>query len=207
MDVFFYLSYIALWILVLFIAILLVLVYRHFGLLAMGTVEGVKNDGLAIGEAAREIIGSTLQGDLIQWHPKQGTSYLLLFASPSCEACSKIIPTVNYLATHNSGIEVLAVVPGSQESIAILDKKFSVQFNCIAEDGTKIFEDYKVRLTPFAYIIGEDSLIRAKGLCTTASRLQELLVAAEKEDVARLVGPVVMGTGTQSIELMGIKNQ
>ncbi|PZW20539.1 hypothetical protein EI42_05912 [Thermosporothrix hazakensis] len=38
----FYALYFLLWLLVLFLSVLLLLVYRHFGFLALGTVEGVQ---------------------------------------------------------------------------------------------------------------------------------------------------------------------
>jgi hypothetical protein len=58
----FYASYAAVWLLVLVLGMLVLLLYRHFGLMSMGTVEGIQRDGLAVGEVAPPIIGSAPDG-------------------------------------------------------------------------------------------------------------------------------------------------
>jgi len=43
-------SHLALWLLVLVNFVLVLLLYRHFGLMSLGTLEGVQRDGLALGD-------------------------------------------------------------------------------------------------------------------------------------------------------------
>jgi len=80
----FYVSYVAMWVLLIAEGILLLLVYRQFGLAALGTAEGVERDGLAIGEVAPAIRGVTAQGVSIELVPQPGSLYLLMFVSPTC---------------------------------------------------------------------------------------------------------------------------
>ncbi len=51
MSTLFYVSYVALWVLLLTMGVLVLLLYRHFGMMSLGTLEGVQRDGLPIGSA------------------------------------------------------------------------------------------------------------------------------------------------------------
>ncbi len=78
----FYASYGVLWALVLALALLVLVIYRHFGMVALGTLEGVQRDGLPVGEEAREITGVDARGDPFVWAP--GAPTFLLFAASEC---------------------------------------------------------------------------------------------------------------------------
>ncbi len=109
MSAIFYASYVAMWILLLLLGILVLLLYRHFGLVALGTVEGVQRDGLPVGEVAPAITGVTALGETITWPPKQGRSHLLAFVAPDCTPCARILPSINQLAAMNSHIVVTLI--------------------------------------------------------------------------------------------------
>jgi len=55
----FYVSYGALWLLVLVLGVLVLLLYRHFGMMAMGTLEGVQRDGRGDAAGRRRRLGAT----------------------------------------------------------------------------------------------------------------------------------------------------
>ncbi len=56
----FYGSYIVLWILLIVLTVLVLLLYRHFGMMSLGTLEGIQRDGLPLGESASELVGVTM---------------------------------------------------------------------------------------------------------------------------------------------------
>ncbi len=175
----FYVSYIAMWMLLLIEGLLLLLVYRHFGLAALATIEGVQRDGLKVGDSAFPIEGVTAQGEQIQWSPGSGRSCLLAFVSPNCSPCERILPSILQLATANSQLEVTLVVTGPKSLATKLRNKFHLpsSITCLADEGERIHEDYRVRVTPFAFMVGGDGRVCAKGLCDTVERLQALLSA------------------------------
>lgn len=177
----FYASYIALWILMLCIGILVLLVYRHFGLMSLGTVEGVQRDGLAVGEVALPVIGVTDQGEPFDWSPKPGHLYLLAFVSPSCGPCVKILPTILRLAVIANTTEIVLVVDGERERVMRLVERFQPPTSvlCLAENRSGSTQAYRVRVSPFAFMIGKDGRILAKGLCDSTTKLQYLLDAAD----------------------------
>ena len=69
MSTLFYVSYAALWLLLLTIGVLVLLLYRHFGVMSLGTLEGVQRDGLPIGSVAPPISGVTAAGQDTSWQP------------------------------------------------------------------------------------------------------------------------------------------
>ncbi len=182
----FYASYGALWVLTLAIAVLVLLVYRHFGLAALGSLDGVQRDGLAVGDEAREITGIDANGEPFVW--AKGPAFLL-FAASECPPCAEILPSVNRLAeaAPTLGIEVLAIVAGTGESAVLMHQKYGLRFPVVAEDGSPVFESYRVRVTPFGFVIGEDGRVRAKGLCNSPARLHALLQAGGIETAAQVM--------------------
>jgi thiol-disulfide isomerase/thioredoxin len=182
-------SYVALWILVVALAVLVVLMYRHFGMMSMGTLEGVQRDGLPLGTQAPSIGGITADGTDRAWEPKTGRPQLLLFAAPDCEPCATVMPIVNRMATSPAGqnLDFSAVVPGPKAEVVRMTHLYNPPYLTIAEDGSGAFNRFRVRVTPFGFIIGADGRVLAKGLCGDASRLKDLFSAAGLQDLANAV--------------------
>jgi methylamine dehydrogenase accessory protein MauD len=179
-------SYVVLWIVVIVLAVLVVLMYRHFGMMSMGTLEGVQRDGLPVGSMAPTIGGITAEGVDRAWEPKTGKPQLLLFAAPDCEPCATMMPIVNKMARSAAGekLDFSAVVPGPRPEVVRMTQLYNPPYPVIAEDGSGAFNRFRVRVTPFGFIIGADGRVLAKGLCGDASRLKDLLEAAGLEDLA-----------------------
>jgi len=163
----FYVSYIFLWLLVAVLALLLFLVYRHFGVLSLGTLEGVQRDGLPIGENAPEIKGLNVRHELVKWSPQEGHRYLLAFVSPTCAPCQKVIPHLLSFAEQSSNVEIMLIVSGPAVLLEKLVNQYQVPSSvvCITDEGNHTYEDYRVRAIPFAFIVAPDQSICAKTLC------------------------------------------
>ena len=185
MSTLFYVSYVALWVLLLTMGVLVLLLYRHVGVMSLGTLEGVQRDGLAIGSEAPAIGGITAAGQTVSWEPTPGQPQLLLFAAPDCEPCAAVMPHVERLAqTVHGGLGIAAVVPGPREEAARFVDRYRPSFTSLAEDGSGAFSRYRVRVTPFGFVIGGDGRVLAKGLCGDRARLRGLLEAADMGDIA-----------------------
>jgi len=189
----FYVSYVALWLLLLGIGVLLLLLYRHFGVMSLGTLEGVQRDGLPVGAVAPPLGGVTAGGEEAGWEPRRGAVDLLLFVSPDCGPCETLLPVVNRLATDPAaaGLGVTAIVPGPRETVARLDDRYRPTYRSLAEDGSGAFARYRVRVTPFAFVVGGDGRVLAKGLCSDPERLRALLVAGGVDEAAAALGSAV----------------
>ena len=197
MPTLFYVSYAALWILLLTTGVLVLLLYRHFGMMSLGTLEGVQRDGLPVGSIAPPISGVTASGQDTGWQPKRGQPQLLLFAAPDCEPCATVLPHVERLAgAVDDDLGIAAVVPGPRDEVARFVERYRPPFACLAEDGSGAFTRYRVRVTPFGFIIGGDGRVLAKGLCGDQVRLRRLLEAADLPEIAQ-----VLPTPGQPVEI------
>lgn len=193
MSALFYVSYVALWLLLLALGVLVFLLYRHFGLATLGTLEGVQRDGLPVGEEAPSLHGLTDEGRVVNWIPEPGRSGLLVFAATGCAPCAAVLPAVNRLAAwrNGRGLVVTAVVVGSAEDAGQLSREFGLRFPCLAEAESDASARYRVRVTPFAFVIGPDGRVLAKGLCSDPVRLRELLAAAGEDAAAVALEPTI----------------
>ncbi len=188
MPTLFYVSYAALWLLLLTMGVLVLLLYRHFGMMSLGTLEGVQRDGLPIGSVAPGISGVTAAGQDTGWEPTRGQPQLILFAAPDCEPCATVLHHVERLARAvNGDLGIAAVVPGPRDEVARFAERYRPSFPCLAEDGSGAFTRYRVRVTPFGFVVGADGRVLAKGLCGDQVRLRGLLEAAELYDLAQAV--------------------
>jgi thiol-disulfide isomerase/thioredoxin len=155
-------------------------------MMSLGTLEGVQRDGLPIGTVAPPISGVTSSGQDTGWEPRRGQPQLLLFAAPDCEPCATVLPHVERLARAvNGGLGIAAVVPGPRDEVVRFVERYRPTFPSLAEDGSGAFTRYRVRVTPFGFIIGSDGRVLAKGLCGDQVRLRGLLEAADLGELAR----------------------
>jgi hypothetical protein len=188
----FYVSYGAMWVLLLVTATGVFLLFRHFGLVSLGTVEGVQRDGLPVGEPAPGVEVAAGDGRPIRWAPSVSTPTLLLFAASGCDPCELVLPYAAHLTSSNgSDLDVVTIFSGRAENATAMKEQLELPFPCFAEAGGNASNEYRVRVTPFAFVIGDDQRIRAKGLCGTPIRLKELLAAGGLEDTAARLDPLI----------------
>ncbi|HET9849853.1 MAG TPA: TlpA disulfide reductase family protein [Candidatus Dormibacteraeota bacterium] len=202
MSMLFYVSYAALWILLVATALLLLLLYRHFGLMALGTVEGVQRDGLPLGEEAPPLSGVTSDGKNVQWSPLHGPK-VLLFGAPGCGPCAKILPYFNALQGLHRDLDMTVFVAGPAQNAEALMAKYDLSTRCIADDGSDAFGRFRVRVSPFGFVLGADGRIRSKGLCSDAVRFRELLSSGGLENVAHSLDRLASDRTKPLVEMTG----
>jgi methylamine dehydrogenase accessory protein MauD len=183
----FYASYAAMWILLATLSVLMLLLYRHFGLMTMGTMEGVQRDGLAVGEAAPPVSLTREDGATEELAADPSRPTLVVFAATTCAPCEVVMPFVNDLGhAANDGLirlRIASIVAGPPEEAGRFVAKYAPPFSAYAEDGVGVFRLYRVRVTPFAFVLGEDGRVRSKGLCSNIGNLRHLLWSAGLDDV------------------------
>jgi hypothetical protein len=196
MSTAFYVSYGVLWVLVIVLSVLLLLVYRHFGMMALGTIQGVQRDGIPVGEGAPDITATTPSGRELVLKPGSSGPALVVFASPDCEPCSVVLPYLNNFIGRESAPELITLVPGPAATADRLAADYRLIYECYAEDGSGAFDTYRVRVTPFAFVVGRDGTVLSKGLCSEPLMVRDLLAAAGlDEDVVPDTLPLAPGHG------------
>lgn len=210
MPTFFYVSYALLWAVVSLLFGLVLLLYRHVGLQAMGTGAAFQRDGLAIGEKAKTFSGVTPDGTDVVWTPTAGRMTLLLFASLHCEPCRGVLPYAEHLAAVTEGADDFEVVtvtagPGQEAGELLAHIPASI---VLAEDGSGASMDWKVRATPFAFLIGTDGVVHTKGLCNSLETMLALLKGGGAAEFAALLerGSRIVGESPRVYAIDGTRD-
>ena len=175
-------SYIALWAVVLFQGAMIFLLLRQLGLMYLGTAQGIARDGLPVGQRAPDFDVANLEGRSVSLADFRGLPLLLIFGSPTCTPCRHLIPDLNAFAhEQKENLRVLFLSRGEAEDTRRFASEFGVQVPVAVHPDETLPDKYKARVSPFAFLIDGDGIIRAKGLANNRDHLQILLRAANEE--------------------------
>ncbi|HMN37243.1 MAG TPA: methylamine dehydrogenase accessory protein MauD [Hyphomicrobium sp.] len=105
-----------------------------------------------------------------------GTEMLLMFTSPTCPMCDKLLPIVKSLARAEN-IDVMLVSDGAEEEHKTFLSKHKLDglpYIISSEIGIR----FQVGKVPYGVLIDDNGIIKAKGLCNTREHLESLLEAS-----------------------------
>lgn len=141
------------------------------------------DDGPKVGDKAPALLIPSLTGIPIQLGAPYGQASematLLVFVSPTCSACKKLIPHVKRLAERKRDwLRVVFASDGErlahQEFITLAGLQ---EFPYILSDELSIA--YGVSKHPYAVLIGENGTLQAKGLINSREQFARLFAARE----------------------------
>jgi methylamine dehydrogenase accessory protein MauD len=153
---------------VLWIAVLGQLGVLHERVAPMGAL--MTDRGPEVGEMGPAFAVNDIHGKSVEFggrHPA-GLSRLLLFVSPTCPVCKRLLP----IAKSFAGGEKLDVV-------LVGDGELAEQQAMIRDNSPQVGMTYQVGKLPYALLIDEDGVIRAKGLVNSREHLESLVIAKE----------------------------
>lgn len=135
--------------------------------------------GPKIGSAAPLFDVPSLSGANIKLGGPRERSTLLFFLSPTCPVCKKLLPVLRSMRPAEA--EWLDVVlasdgePASHERFVQANNLQSFPYALSTELGVS----FRVSRLPFAVLIDEDGIVRAKGLINNREQLESLFSAKE----------------------------
>ena len=139
----------------------------------------VTDAGPKMGEVAPRFDLTSLQGSMISIGGERPKSQLIYFLSPTCPVCKKLLPVLKSSARAEA--EWLDVVLASDgeatQHLAFYSNAKLQQFPYVLSADLGMV--YRVSRLPYAVLIDEHGVIRAKGLINTREHLESLFNAKE----------------------------
>lgn len=135
--------------------------------------------GPKIGSAAPRFDLTTLGGSRLILGGASARSTLLFFLSPTCPVCKKLLPVLRSIRmAEGDWLDVVLASDGEvtqhQRFVGTHDL---AQFPYLL--STDLGMTFRVSRLPFAVLIGEDGIIKAKGLVNNREQLESLFSAKE----------------------------
>ncbi|MEO6456845.1 MAG: peroxiredoxin family protein [Chloroflexia bacterium] len=165
-------SYIVLWAAVLALGVLVLLLYRQLGIMYLGTAEGVSRDGIDRGATAPDFALTDQHGAAQRLSAYRGRPVMLLFGSPHCSPCRILLPQLHDWAKAHQDVAVLWLNAASpEESLKFVSDTGATLPMLPFAPEENLMDSYRVRVTPFMFLLDEKGVVRAKGLANTKAGL------------------------------------
>jgi methylamine dehydrogenase accessory protein MauD len=175
-------SNVVLWVLVLTLAAVVLALTRQLGVLHQRIAPAgalMLNRGLAVGEPAPALELAALDGRPLKVGVARddGRSTLLLFVSPTCPVCKSLLPAVkSSRRDERSWMDVILASDGdatAQREFVRAQGLEEIPYVVSAALGLA----YQVSRLPFAALLDEQGVLRARGLVNSREHLESLFEA------------------------------
>jgi methylamine dehydrogenase accessory protein MauD len=139
----------------------------------------ITDAGPALGEPAPPFSLPTLAGDTLALGGAAARSTLLFFLSPTCPVCKKLLPVLRSVAkAEGDWVRIVLASDGDMlEHLDFYRKANLSPFPYVL--SADLGMTYRVSRLPYAVLIDESGVIRAKGLINTREHLESLITAQE----------------------------
>lgn len=175
-------SNVVLWGVVLCLVLVVLALSRQIGVLyervaPMGALTMDK--GPAVGDAAPQFELADLLGRKQAIGISGGRSQLLFFLSPTCPVCKKLLPILKSVSvTERAWLDVVLASDGEMpEHLAFYRQAGLERFPYLL--STALGMGFQISKLPYAVLIDEAGVVRAKGLINSREQLESLFTAKE----------------------------
>jgi thiol-disulfide isomerase/thioredoxin len=176
-------SYIVLWIVVICLSFLVLLVYRQFGLVYLKTSEGVSRGGLKIGSTVQDLsFKNTFNNEVKLSQYKDPV--VLLFTSPSCGPCKKLLSNLNDLIIEFPKLNILVFSIDTKKEDSLPNLRCPV----IPLEDRKLFEEvFKGEVTPFGFLLDENRKVVSKGVINDNNSIKFLFDSSKQKTLKDVI--------------------
>jgi methylamine dehydrogenase accessory protein MauD len=171
-----------LWVLMLAVIVALWALARQVGILyervaPMGAL--ITDAGPKLGEAAPRFELPALGGTIVSLGGERAKSQLVFFLSSSCPVCKKLLPVLKSASqAEREWLDVVLASDGeATQHLAFYQAHKLQQFPYVL--SADLGMTYRVSRLPYAVLIDQRGVIRAKGLINTREHLESLFNAKE----------------------------
>jgi methylamine dehydrogenase accessory protein MauD len=173
-------SYVALWILVTVLVIVVIALARQIGTLHLrmgprGALE-LDDEGPPLGEAPEPLEIADTSGRRITLGGP-GKPQLVLFVSPGCRVCKDVLPSLPAVA--RTGELAPLVVTDEDEPAAVAElARRPVEGPVVA--SLEAAQSYRIPGTPYVVVLDETGVVRAKGTVNNLEQMEGLVDTAKR---------------------------
>lgn len=175
-------SNVVLWVIVLALVLMVLALSRQIGVLyervaPMGALTMDKGPG--VGDAAPRFELSDLLGRKQAIGHGGSHSQLVFFLSPTCPVCKKLLPILKSVAiTEQAWLKIVLASDGEMPEHLAFYKQAGLQaFPYVL--STSLGMSFQISKLPYAVLIDEQGIVRAKGLINSREQLESLFTAKE----------------------------
>ena len=176
-------SQIVLWISVLGLAAVVLALIRQIGVLheriaPMGALTIDHGPGIGEQSPVFDLIDIRQRPVMIGHPDADGKSTFLMFVSPSCPVCKKLLPIVKSIVDDEPWVRLVFASDGdrsAQEHFVRAQRLENYPFVLSAQLGMT----FRIGKLPYVVLIDERGAVRAKGLVNTREHLESILQAKQ----------------------------
>jgi methylamine dehydrogenase accessory protein MauD len=184
MSLWWLVSYIVLWLAVLFLGFLLLGALRALGLLRWRleqleatTPSRLGRGGLKPGKKGPDFTLPSVAGSEVSLHDFAGRRVFLVFTMSGCKPCHRIVPELNRLQRRGI-LQVLVVNNGELEATRQWAGEAALCFPVLVQQQFSVSKRYETYATPFAFLIDERGAIVSKGIINNGEHIDFVLSGA-----------------------------
>lgn len=133
--------------------------------------------GPSVGEMAPSMSLTTLAGTPVEIGGAQGRSLLLLFIAADCPVCKKLLPIAGSFSQAER-LEILLVGDGEPAQLQSMARANGVSHLPLV-NSARVGLSFHVGKLPYAVLVDDEGVVRAKGLVNNREHLESLIVAEE----------------------------
>jgi len=170
----FWITYVAAWTLLVVLLLLVLLLYRQYGLTYMGPRRRIDLGGRDLGSTAPPVVvrqGSGVSDLEVSWRDlvtRDSTHVVFaLFASPTCPICEGLFAEVGQVADRWTGVEFLWF--DRESRLQVPPRGWRV---LLSDDASQTME---IPAFPYAYVLNGKGRIETKGLVNSTGDINRLI--------------------------------
>src|SRR5690606_17789838 len=182
METFLLYSNLLLWIVQLLVLFCLFFLFRQFGEVYLKSADAISRDGIPIGDSIPEFVGEDLKTTrVVTYKELEGKPTVMAFISPNCGACKDLIPEWNQCCIkYQKRLNFVLMGVGDRKKLEEFVRGREILGKILWDRRNRFLRDFRVRVTPFAFVLDEKGVVGGKGLCNGKKYIEGLLEELEK---------------------------
>lgn len=173
---------IALWLVVVAMAVMMWVMLRQIGVLyeRVAPVGALMDQaGPQVGEASPVFPLQSLTGGNVRVGASGAKAMLVFFLSPTCPVCKQLLPALAGIqSSEKEWLDVVLASDGSQDKhLEFINRQKLSNFPYVL--STDLGMAYRVQRLPFAVLVDQSGTVKAKGLINNREQLDSLFNALD----------------------------